>query len=220
VARLVSRQPNLPSEAYGLPTTKRCADLEHVDYVTGVITRGATLAVDEANAAGGLRVGGRAYKLTLKTYDDNGDPAQAAANVQSAIHDSAVAIIGDGIGMQASAAATDAAGVPQIAITDGDSGLLTNNAGPVPSLFGLRIPNNFAADVLATYIAGKTNRVAILHDDTNNGRDGNGSLARSLRTSGITPSPKLEVAASAPTMDTQVLEIQTAHPGAHCRLRQ
>jgi branched-chain amino acid transport system substrate-binding protein len=183
-------------------------------YVTGVITRGATLAVDEVNAAGGVKVGGRTYKLTLKTYDDNSDPAEAALNVQSAIHDGAAVIIGGGIGMTASAAATNAAGVPQIDITDGDSGLLTNNAGPIPSLFGLRIPNNFAADVLATYIAGKTNRVAILHDDTDNGRDGADSLTQSLGTSQITPSPDLEVAASAPTMDTQVLEIKNAHPGA------
>lgn len=183
-------------------------------YVTGVITRGATLAVDEANAAGGVTLGGTSYKLKLKTYDDNDDPAQAASNVQKAIHDGAIAVIEDGIGMPASAAQSNAAGVPQIAITDGNSGLLTNDSGPIPSLFGLRIPNNFAADVLATYIAGKTSNVAILHDDSDNGRDGASSLQSSLQDSDITANPDIEVAASAPTMDTEVLKIKDAHPEA------
>ena len=183
-------------------------------YVAGVITRGATLAVDQADADGGVRVGGTTYTLRLKTYDDNDDPAQAATNVQKAIHDGAIAVIEDGIGMPASAAQSNSAGVPQIAITDGNSGLLTDNAGPIPSLFGLRIPNNFAADVLATYIAGKTTSVAILHDDTDNGRDGASSVQSSLQDSNITAKPDIEVAADAPTMDAEVLEIKSAHPGA------
>ena len=107
-------------------------------YVAGVMTRGATLAVDEANSGGGVKIGSHTYKINLKTYDDNDDPAQAAANVQRAISDGAVAVVEDGIGMPTSAAKSTAAGVPEIAITDGDSGLLTNSTGPVPSLFGLR----------------------------------------------------------------------------------
>lgn len=183
-------------------------------YVAGVIARGATLAADEANAAGGVKIGRHTYKINLKTYDDNDDPAQAAANVQRAISDGAVAVIEDGIGMPTSAAKSTAAGVPEIAITDGDSGLLTNSSGPVPSLFGLRIPNNFAADVLATYMTGKTSSVAILHDDSDNGRDGSDALSGSLGDSGITAKPVIEVAAAAPTMDAQALEIKNAHTGA------
>ncbi|HUC35845.1 MAG TPA: ABC transporter substrate-binding protein [Acidimicrobiales bacterium] len=183
-------------------------------YVAGVITRGATLAVDKANAAGGVRIGGFTYKLKLKAYDDNNDPAQAAANVEKAISHGAVAVVEDGNGMAASAAQSNAADVPQIAITDGTSGLLTTDAGPITSLFGLRIPNDFAAEVLAIYIAGKTRSVAILHDDTDNGRDGATQLQSSFEYSNITAKPVLEVAANAPTMDAEVLEIKSANPGA------
>ena len=183
-------------------------------YVAGVITRGATLAVDEANAAGGVEVAGTTYRLRLRTYDDNNDPAQAASNVQAAISDGAVAVIEDGIGMAASGAKSTAAGIPEIAITDGDSGLLTNSSGPVPSLFGLRIPNNFAADVLATYMAGKFSSVAILHDDSENGRDGGDSLSGSLGDSDVQAKPVIGVAANAPTLDAQALEIKDAHPAA------
>ena len=183
-------------------------------YVAGVITRGATLAADEANAAGGVKVGGRMYRIDLKTYDDNDDPAQAATNVERAISDGAVAVVEDGIGMPTSAAKSTAAGVPEIAITDGNSGLLTNSSGPVPSLFGLRIPNNFAADVLATYLTGKATSVAVLHDDSDNGRDGSDALSGSLQESDITAKPVIEVAAASPAMDAQALEIKNAHPGA------
>lgn len=184
-------------------------------YVAGVISRGAQLAVDEENAAGGVRIGGNTDKLRLKTYDDSGQPQQAASNVVAAIHDGAVAVIEDGIGMSTSAAASEAAGVPEIAITDGDAALLADKNGNIlPSLFGLRIPNSAAADVLATYIVESEHctNVAILHDDSDNGRDGDGSIGNSLMNTGVTAAPDLEVPASSPAMDAQVLQIKNAKP--------
>ena len=63
-------------------------------------------------------------------------------------------------------------------------------------------------------MTGKTSTVAVLHDDSNNGRDGSDALSGSLGNSNITAKPVIEVAAAAPTMDAQALEIKNAHTGA------
>ena len=182
-------------------------------YVAGVITRGAQLAVDQANRSGGVKIGGAAYTLRLKTYDDNNDPSQAAANVQQAIHDGAIAVIEDGIGTSLSGAHSTAAGVPEIVITDGSTTALQDKNGNIlPSLFGLRIPNDAASDVLATYIYKTCQKVAILHDDSDNGRDGATTLAGALQDTNINPNPVIEVSANSPTLDTQALQIKQAGP--------
>ena len=185
-------------------------------YVAGVITRGAQLAVDQENAAGGIKVGAATYKLALRTYDDNGRPEQAAANVDSAIHDGAVAVIEDGIGASISASHSAAAGVPEIVVTNGDVTLLVDkNNVPLPSLFRLGIPNDAAAGLLATYIQSHTQTVAVLHDDSSNGRDGSDQLVNGLQTAGVTlaPSQPIEVPSASPAIDAQVQEIKAANPG-------
>jgi len=181
-------------------------------YVAGVITRGAKLAVDQENAAGGVAIGGSRYQLALKTYDDHSDPQQAADNVETAIHDGAVAVIEDGIGASISAPKSAAAGVPEIIVADGNAGLLTTPSGPLPSLFGARIPNSAASDVLATYISKTCQHVAILHDDTDNGKDGAMGLTSSLENTDITPSPVIEVPTAAPNIDAEVQEVAVAKP--------
>ena len=184
-------------------------------YVAGLITRGATLAVDQENAAGGVKVGGTTYKLTLKTYDDNNDPQKSAANVDLAIHDGAVAVIEDGIGASISASKSAAAGVAEIIITNGNLGLLADsNKVPLPSLFRLGIPNDAAAGLLGTYIASQTMNVAILHDDSENGRDGSAQLVSALGSANVTIAPApIEVPAASPTIDAQVAQLAAAHPG-------
>jgi branched-chain amino acid transport system substrate-binding protein len=184
-------------------------------YVAQVITRGATLFVDETNAAGGLKVGATKYKLQLKTYDDNGDPQTAAANVDRAIHDGVVALIEDGIGMSISASKSAAAGVPEVTTTDGDLGLLVDkNNVPFPSLFRLGIPNDAAAGLLGTYIASKASTVAIIHDDSDNGRDGSDQLVAALGSANVTVNPSpIEVPAASPTIDAQVQSVAAAKPG-------
>ncbi|MHB8719096.1 MAG: ABC transporter substrate-binding protein [Candidatus Dormibacteria bacterium] len=183
-------------------------------YVAQLITRGATLYADEANAAGGVKIGARSYRVSIKTYDDDGDPATAAANVGRAIADGDVAMLEDGIGMAESASRSQAAGMPEITITDGDLGLLVNSRNvPYPSLYRLGIPNDAASGLLATYIQSKTSSVALIHDDSANGRDGSTQLAQALQGNvTVTPSP-IEIAAAAPTLDAQVAEVAAAKPG-------
>ena len=183
-------------------------------YVAQLITRGAQLYVDEINQKGGVKIAGTTYKLATRTYDDNGDPATAAANVSKAISDGDVAMLEDGIGMSTSGSKSQAAGMPEITITDGDLGLLVNQQNvPYPSLYRLGIPNDAASGLLATYIQSKTSTVSIIHDDSSNGRDGSTQLASALQGNvTVTPSP-IEIAASAPTVDAQIASVAAAKSG-------
>ena len=179
-------------------------------YVAQIISRGAQLAVAEANQKG-LSIGGTSYQLTLKTYDDANQPQQSASNVDAAIHDGAVAVIEDGIGATISNAHSSSAGVPEIAITNGDAGLL--DAANRPNLFRLGIANDAASNVLSMYIATKSKTVAIIHDDTASGRDGANQLTSALATAGATAAPVIEVASGAPTIDTQIQQVAAAGAG-------
>ena len=180
-------------------------------YVNGVITRGAELAVKEQNAKG-VVINGRQYTLTLKTYDDNGQPATAAQNVQSAISDGAVAVIEDGIGAAASASKSAAAGIPEIVITNGDSTLTdpTNR----PSIFRIGVTNDASATLLGTYAVQTAKQVAVIHDDSDSGRDGATQLADALATAGGSVSPSIEVPASSATFDSQLDEVKASSAGA------
>ncbi|TMB92945.1 MAG: amino acid ABC transporter substrate-binding protein [Chloroflexi bacterium] len=181
-------------------------------YVAQIIGRGAQLAVAEANQKGGVSIAGRRYRLELRTYDDAGRPQQAAANVGAAIHDGAVAIVEDGIGATVSAPAGDAAGVPEIVIDNGDTGLMDPQSRP--SLFRLGVANDAAASVLSMYLAGKTKSVAVLHDDSASGRDGGDQVKEALATGGATANPVIEVSAASPTIDTQIQQIAGSGAGA------
>jgi ABC-type branched-subunit amino acid transport system substrate-binding protein len=180
-------------------------------FVAQYITRGAQLAVSEANQKG-LTIAGTTYRLAVKVYDDAGQPQQSASNVDSAIHDGAVAVIEDGLGATISAAHTNAAGVPEIAIDNGDAGLLDPQNRP--SLFRLGIANDASAGRLGSYISTITQSVAIIHDDSASGRDGANQLTMALATANATAAPVVEVAGAAPTLDAQVAQLVAAKPGA------
>src|ERR1700730_4606850 len=179
-------------------------------YAAQIIPRAAQLAVAEANQKG-LSIGGTSYQLTLKTYDDANQPQPSASNVDAAIHDGAVAVIEDGIGATISSAHSSSAGVPEIAITNGDAGLL--DSANRPNLFRLGIANDAASNVLSMYIATKSKTVAIIHDDTASGRDGANQLPSALATAGATAAPVIEVASGAPTIDTQIQQVAAAGAG-------
>jgi len=180
--------------------------------VADTITRGADLAVKAINAAGGIEVGDATYTLSLKTYDDGGDPQRAAANDQTAIDAGAVAIIEDGVGAAISGPRGQAAGVPEIATANGLSSL---TGGAHPSVFRLGIGNDAAASVLATYVGShKRGTVAIVHDDTADGRDAASLLAQDLPTVSVSVGPNVEIAAAAPAVDAPLTAISQARVSA------
>ena len=180
-------------------------------FLAAQIQHGADLAIAEQNAKAPT-VGGVAIHLTEKVYDDNGQAQQAASNVQSAVHDGAVAVIEDGAGAKISAPTSGSAGVPEIVIANGDINLLDPQSRP--SLFRLGIANDADASILGAYMATKAKSAAILHDDTESGRDAAVQLRNALSTAHVTIQPVIEVASTATTIDTQVQQLANAKPGA------
>jgi branched-chain amino acid transport system substrate-binding protein len=73
----------------------------HVAPLTGGIAHlgkdnenGARLAVDEINAAGGLEIGGKKYKLELLAEDDKADPKEGTLAAQKLVDAGVVAVVG------------------------------------------------------------------------------------------------------------------------------
>jgi ABC-type branched-subunit amino acid transport system substrate-binding protein len=180
-------------------------------YVAGAIQRGADLAAKEANARG-VTLGGTKYTIALKVYDDNSQPAASAQNVSSAVSDGAVAVIEDGLGAAVSAPRSAAAGVPEIVIANGTAGLMDPQNRP--SVFRLGIANDAAATLLGAYLVQTTKHVAIIHDDSDSGRDGADQLTQSLATAGGKADLSLEVPASAATFDAQLQAVASSGAGA------
>jgi branched-chain amino acid transport system substrate-binding protein len=74
------------------------------------------LLVDQVNAAGGLKFGGKTYTLNLVTTDSQCDSAQAVTAANSLVAAGAVAVIGHTCGVESLAAQPiyNAAGIPMI----------------------------------------------------------------------------------------------------------
>lgn len=178
-------------------------------YVAGYISRGAREGVRQLNADG-VRIGGVPYTVVLKTYDEGLDPARSTSNVAAAIHDGAVGIVEDGIGAATSGPASQAAGVPEVVISNGTADLVAGK----PSLYRLGIANDAAANVLGSYIGKKANGVAIIHDDTAAGRDGATQLVPALSTASAALTLTKEVPAQAPSVDAEVRAAADSHPKA------
>jgi len=89
-----------PAKAAAAPAAE-VIKIGHVAPLTGGIAHlgkdnenGARLAVEEINAAGGLKVGDKTYKLDLVAEDDKADPKEGTLAAQKIVDSGAVAVIG------------------------------------------------------------------------------------------------------------------------------
>lgn len=178
-------------------------------YVLHTLQRGARLAVAELNARGGVTVAGVKHTVALATYDDALDPQRARAAVQSAIHDGAVGIVTDGYDIAGAAQDSQAAGVPVVVVNNGQASLMDPKARP--SLFRLGVPDDAAGSILSAYVARHGRAPAIIHDDTDDGRDGAAQMQQALPTAGVHSVADIEIAAGVPGVDAQVHAAVDAH---------
>lgn len=89
-----------PEKAAAAPAAE-VIKIGHVAPLTGGIAHlgkdnenGARLAVEEINAAGGLKVGDKSYKLDLVAEDDKADPKEGTLAAQKIVDSGAVAVVG------------------------------------------------------------------------------------------------------------------------------
>ena len=87
--------------AAAAPAAGDIIKIGHVGPLTGGIAHlgkdnenGARLAIDEINAAGGVKLGEKTYKLELVPEDDKADPKEGTIAAQKIVDSGAVAIVG------------------------------------------------------------------------------------------------------------------------------
>jgi branched-chain amino acid transport system substrate-binding protein len=90
-----------PAKAAAAPAPAEVIKIGHVAPLTGGIAHlgkdnenGARMAVEEINAAGGLKVGDKTYKFELVAEDDKADPKEGTIAAQKIVDSGAVAIVG------------------------------------------------------------------------------------------------------------------------------
>ncbi len=153
-------------------------------WIARSITQGAQLAVDDANARGGVRFGRKREKLKLVVMDNGGSPANALANARDAVSHHALALLTDGTGAVSVASVTDPAHLPVVICFDGGANLI--DPRDRPTLFRMAPADAIMASRLADYIANSHPRIALFTDDSDYGYEGRASLRTALATDKLT----------------------------------
>lgn len=138
------------------------------------IERGAQLAIEQINDAGGVRARDRTHRLGLTTLDTKSSAVTAADNARAAIQRGAVAIVGDGDGVGAVQEEAARLGVPL--------GIMNESGGPIDPAARRAVfrvapkPEDLAVRMRELLVpSGLT--VTVLHDDGAYGSNGLEALA-------------------------------------------
>ena len=174
-------------------------------YVANFTRQGAQLAADQVNAKGGVKVGGKAYKINLEQLDNQLSPATSLANVARAVSEKAVAIIDDGYTVDATSDKANSAGIPILVDYSGSTALIDTNKRP--NVFRISPPNDALATKLVNYVATKNLKVAVVHDDSEYGKDGDTQLLAALTKQNQKPLD-IELPSNAGDYATQALQVK------------
>jgi branched-chain amino acid transport system substrate-binding protein len=146
----------------------------HVAPLTGAIAHlgkdnenGARMAIDEINAAGGLKAGDKTYKLELVAEDDKADPKEGTLAAQKIVDSGAVAVVGhlnSGTSIPASKIYADA-NMTQVSPSATNPKLTEQG---FKTTFRVVANDNQQGGVLANYAANemKAKTIAIIDDRT------------------------------------------------------
>jgi ABC-type branched-subunit amino acid transport system substrate-binding protein len=145
-------------------------------WIATSIEKGAKLAVDELNRAGGITVAKNdtRKKLELVVLDNKSSPATALANAREAVDKKAAMLLTDGTGATAVGDITDRASLPTFIVFEGGRELIDPKRHP--SVFRLAPADAIMTRRLADYIANAEPKVALLTDDSTYGEQGRQAL--------------------------------------------
>jgi ABC-type branched-subunit amino acid transport system substrate-binding protein len=177
-------------------------------YVAQTIKQGVELAVSNLNGAGGIRLGPRSYRLTVKAYDNHLSARRAVENARSALGAGAVAIVTDGTGVDATWQLAEKDHVAICITYEGGTGLV--NEQERPNVFRIAPRNHGIAFRYAEYLIPKKLRVAMLSDDSAYGRNGESDLARAFSQNPEAVALKLTLPAGDTDLSPQILRARRA----------
>ncbi len=177
-------------------------------YVAKFSEQGAELAAGQINAAGGVKVGGKSYTIKLEVLDNQLSPSTSLDNVKRAAADNAVAVIDDGYTVDATYQAAAQAGLPILIDYDGNAALIDTDKRA--NVFRIAPPDDAVAAKLTGYVAGRNLKLALLHDDSEYGKDGSTQFRTALQQKSLTANPDLEIPSTATSLSDKALAVKQA----------
>ncbi|HVF21037.1 MAG TPA: ABC transporter substrate-binding protein [Mycobacteriales bacterium] len=184
------------------------APLTRSPWVGEFLERGARLAAEQINAAGGIEVGDERRDVELVIRDHAGSAQTAQAHARDAVADGAAMLITDGVGALSVAQITGPASLPTVVTFDGSTSLIDEDRRP--TLYRMAPANRPMTMRLSDYLADKAKRVAVLHDDTAYGKDGESDLAAAFERNRTPVARTVEIPAGATDVGPQVLAARRA----------
>jgi ABC-type branched-subunit amino acid transport system substrate-binding protein len=176
------------------------------------IEQGVRLAVDEINAAGGVPSGGRSYTLRIEKLDNALSPRQALDNVRRAVAEHAVAIVDEGTGVDASSRIANDAHIPLCIVYQGGEGLVDPSSRP--NVFRIAPTDHGMAFRLAEYLIPRGPTIALMHDDSDYGQQGDVALRDSFGHNPEAVAAQETLSAGASDVSPQVLQARQSGAGA------
>ncbi len=180
------------------------APLTSSPWIGAFVQRGAVLAADELNDAGGID--GRPVRIDV--LDNAGSPQRAVANARDAVSRGAVALITDGVGAVAVAAVSEPAELPVFVVFEGGDAIVDPEQRP--TLFRLAPANAPMSRRLADYVSEQVGSVALLGDTTSYGRDGVTATEQALARNKVTLASRATLPDGGGDVATQVLAARRA----------
>jgi ABC-type branched-subunit amino acid transport system substrate-binding protein len=175
-------------------------------YVAQFTQQGARLAADEVNKAGGIKVGGKTYGIKLESLDNDLSPSKSLDNIKKAVSDKAIAVIDDGYTVDATYQAALAAGLPILVDYDTNAQLIDPDKRP--NVYRIAPADDAMAEHLAAYLADKGLKLALVHDDSEYGKDGDKQLTEKFRAKNLAFSPDIELPTSGTDFSAQALQVK------------
>jgi ABC-type branched-subunit amino acid transport system substrate-binding protein len=175
-------------------------------YVGKFTQQGAQLAAEEINKAGGVSAGGKKYQIKLEALDNGLSPTIAIDNIKKAVSEKAVAIIDDGYTVDDTYQTAAAAGIP--ILIDYDTSAVLIDAAKRPNVYRIAPADDAMAAHLATYLAPRHLKLALVHDDSDYGKNGAQQLTDAFGKASIQLAPNVELASSSLGFSTQALQVK------------
>jgi branched-chain amino acid transport system substrate-binding protein len=171
---------------------------------------GASMAVEEINAAGGIL----GKKIEMEFIDTGSDPGRARTGIQRALDDKPVAIFGPiySGSVSATLGMTNEAGVPQI--IGGEAGNLTAQGSKY--LFRTSFGQNVSMPKIANYLrdGAKVKNLAIVYVNNDFGKGGRNAIMKELETRGIKVVADLSTEAGQADFAADVVKVKGANADA------
>lgn len=152
---------------------------------------GAEVAIDEINASGGVL----GQKLSLKLYDDAGQPPKGADNVRRiALSDNCVAMLGgyhSGVQLAMRGPIAEV-GIPYVGTTAGGTAIIEHEDGKNKWMFRVSAKDRWVAQFLVEHAVtrSKNKKVALLYENTGWGNGGLPDVEAALKAKGLTLAAK------------------------------